>query len=116
MFYLLGCLGALLWLVNASANLIDRLKPKPPSCDVFVSKDQYTAEQGALVHRLARTEQTVVDIRSALQSLTAQDEARAAKIHERINALSQHLTESCNHTCALLSKEIGELRGEIKRL
>jgi hypothetical protein len=116
MFYWLGCLGALLWLANASLGLLDRLKPKPPLAEVFISSDRFETEISGLKQRLDAAERALIDFRSTITDSIAQGETRASKIHDRINTLGEHLAKTISDTSARMSRDIGELRGEIKRM
>lgn len=101
----LGCLAFLIVFLNGLLKLADRIRGKPP----HPPNAALSIEFQALNNRVARLETQFETIRAEIKNdrdtLMRSSEERAAKIHERINAIGERLTSA-----------VAELRGEIKRI
>lgn len=100
-----GCLAFFVMFLNGLLKLADRARGKPPQ----PPNAALGADFQALSQRVGRLEVQVEIIRNEMKNdrdaIMRAGEERASKIHDRINALGERLTEA-----------VSEIRGELKRL
>lgn len=93
----LGSIGFLLFILNQGARFLDRFKENPPVSATYMRADTCEKVHGHVEERLSRHDEQIAglqrDMAVMAKTLDDQAEARASRIHSRIDAVRGELAK-----------------------